>query len=118
ASKIVSLALSSGSGSLQGTTNLDLGTAAGNGVASWLDLEIDSAGTNKQLTATASGCSNGVSTVFSVGAAAASRLTIQTQPTPTATAGAAFAQQPVVRVEDQFGNLRTADNSTIVTTVP
>src|SRR5439155_1697542 len=33
----------------------------------------------------------------------------------TATAGAVFAQQPVIRVEDQFGNLRSSDNSTVVT---
>lgn len=45
----------------------------------------------------------------------AARLTIQTQPSPTATAGVVFAQQPVIRVEDQFGNLCTTDNSTVVT---
>jgi hypothetical protein len=36
------------------------------------------------------------------------------QPAPTATAGAAFAPQPQIRIEDQFGNLRTSDNSTVV----
>src|SRR5947207_3159413 len=46
---------------------------------------------------------------------AANQLTIQTQPSSTATAGVPFAQQPVIRVEDQFGNLVTADNSTVVT---
>src|SRR6185369_8759699 len=33
----------------------------------------------------------------------------------TATAGAAFAQQPVIRIEDSLGNLRSSDNSTVVT---
>ena len=46
---------------------------------------------------------------------AAARLSIQTQPSAMATAGVVFAQQPVVRVEDQFGNLRSTDNSTVTT---
>src|SRR6266704_5805595 len=58
--------------------------------------------------------SNAVSGVFSVASAAAARLSIQTQPVAVATAGAAFAQQPVVRIEDQFGNLMSSDNSTVV----
>src|SRR5436190_21257527 len=49
-----------------------------------------------------------------VGPATASRLTILTQPASTATAGVAVAPQPVVRIEDQFGNLRSSD-STVVT---
>src|SRR5439155_7435545 len=52
-------------------------------------------------------------------AGAASQLAIQTQPSATATAGVVFAQQPVVLVQDQFGNLRNttngiSDNSTVV----
>src|SRR5438045_7484871 len=52
-------------------------------------------------------------------AGAANTLVIQTQPSSTATAGVAFAQQPVLQVLDQFGNLRNAangnpDNSTSV----
>jgi hypothetical protein len=53
-------------------------------------------------------------------AGTANKLAIQTQPSSTATAGVAFAQQPVIEVQDQFGNLRSAangnaDNSTVVT---
>src|SRR5258708_28861587 len=53
-------------------------------------------------------------------AGAASNLAIQTQPSTTATAGLAFAQQPVIQVRDQFGNLRntangSSDNSAVVT---
>ena len=33
----------------------------------------------------------------------------------TATAGVAFAQQPVIRIEDQFGNRVASDNSTVET---
>src|SRR4029453_18829176 len=52
-------------------------------------------------------------------AGAASSLAILTQPSATATAGVPFAQQPVLQVRDQFGNLRNAvngvTNSTVVT---
>src|SRR5204862_4368222 len=52
-------------------------------------------------------------------AGAASSLTILTQPSATATAGVPFAQQPVLQVRDQFGNLRSiangVTNSTMVT---
>ena len=52
-------------------------------------------------------------------AGAASSLAILTQPSATATAGVAFAQQPVLQVRDQFGNLRSTANgvtdSTVVT---
>src|SRR5205823_13912605 len=47
--------------------------------------------------------------------AAANKLTIQTQPSLTATAGVVFAQQPIVRIEDAIGNLVTNDNTTVVT---
>jgi hypothetical protein len=66
------------------------------------------------LRASAGGFTNATSTVFSVSASAAGRLTIATQPSAIATAGVAFAQQPVVRIEDQFGNLMSSDNSTVV----
>src|SRR4029450_8093307 len=46
---------------------------------------------------------------------AASKLVIVTQPSSTAVAGVFFAQQPQIRIEDQYGNLRTSDNSTVVT---
>jgi hypothetical protein len=43
-------------------------------------------------------------------AGAASSLAILTQPSATATAGVPFAQQPVLQVRDQFGNLRSIAN--------
>jgi len=45
----------------------------------------------------------------------ATHLTILTQPSTSATAGVVFAQQPVVRIEDQFDNLVTSDDATVVT---
>ena len=38
-----------------------------------------------------------------------------TQPSTTATAGQAFAIQPLIDEEDQFGNLETGDDNTTVT---
>ncbi len=43
------------------------------------------------------------------------QIMIHTQPSARATAGQAFATQPVIYVEDQSGNLETGDNSTRVT---
>ncbi|MDB6125628.1 MAG: hypothetical protein JWQ71_4621 [Pedosphaera sp.] len=109
----VVLTRSAGTGLLQGTLTNNIGTAGGNGTASFAGLRIDVAGTDKQLTASAPGLTNALSSIFIVNPAVANRLVIQTQPSATAAAGTAFAQQPVIRIEDSFGNLRTADSSTI-----
>ncbi|MGZ5569280.1 MAG: beta strand repeat-containing protein, partial [Limisphaerales bacterium] len=111
----VSVALTSGAGALQGTTTQDIGTAAGNGTVTFTNLRIDVAGTDKQLTASASGLTSASSSVFTVNHAAAAALTIQQQPSSTATAGVAFAQQPIVRIRDAFGNLVDDDNATVIT---
>src|SRR5205807_2342319 len=96
ASKLVSLALTAGSGTLQGTTTLDIGTGAGNGTVSYTNLRIDSAGSGKVLTASASGLTSVDSNGFTVSPAAADRLVYTTQP-GSATAGSAFGSQPVVK---------------------
>jgi hypothetical protein len=100
---MVSLALNSGSGPLQGTTTMDIGTNAGNGLVSFTDLRIDSAGTNKQLAASASGLNTGLSSIFTVNAAAATSLSFVQQPTDT-TAGATISPAVTVRALDTFGN--------------
>ena len=61
-------------------------------------------------TVTASDLSDGTKTAntsppITVNAGAPSRLVIQTQPSAVATAGVIFARQPVIRVEDAYGNL-------------
>src|ERR1043166_564173 len=48
----------------------------------------------------------------------ASKLFVQTQPSATATAGVIFAQQPVVQIQDKFGNARTAANGAADTREP
>ena len=47
----VAIAQGAGAGPLLGTTNLNIGTAGGKGVFQFTDLQINSSGTNKQLTA-------------------------------------------------------------------
>jgi len=39
---------------------------------------------------------------------------MKTEPSATATAGAAFATQPALYVEDSFGNIITTNTSTVV----
>src|SRR5207247_7010447 len=55
------------------------------------------------------------SSAMTVNPTAAIKLTIQAQPSPTATAGQVFAQQPVIRVEDSSGNLIATDNGRVIT---
>ncbi len=111
----VTVTLTSGTGPLQGTTTLDIGAAAGNGTVSFTDLRIDVAGTNDQLTASASGLTNALSSMFTVNPGPSANLVIQTQPPASATAGLAFSPAPVIRLLDAFGNPVTTDNSTVVT---
>src|SRR5207249_2387420 len=67
ASLAVSLALTSGTGTLLGTTNFDIGSAAGNGTVTFTNVECSDAGTNKQITASATGLTSDVSTAFILG---------------------------------------------------
>src|SRR5205823_13304086 len=100
-----------GTGTLSGTT---VRTTDSSGLATFGDRNINLVGT-KRLTATSGALTTGESSAFTIRPSTASRLTVQTQPSATATAGDLFAQQPVIRIEDQFGNLRSSDNSTVVT---
>ena len=54
----VAIAQSAGAGPLLGTTNLNIGTAGGKGVFQFTDLQINSSGTNKQLTAVVTSTTN------------------------------------------------------------
>ncbi len=65
------------------------------------------------------GIGSGASTLYSfvVSPATASQLVVTAQPSSTATAGVAFVTQPVVKEEDQFGNVITSDSTHTVTVV-
>jgi hypothetical protein len=114
ASLNVTASLAAGTGPLQGTTSVNLGAGAGNGIAAFTNLRIDAAGTNKQLTASAPGFPSTVSSTFSINPAVATHLVVQTQPPASATAGAAFSTATVVSLQDQFNNLASMDNATVV----
>ncbi len=107
---VVTVALNSGSGPLQGT----LTATVSGGIATFTNLSDNKAETIT-LNFTSPGLTTATSTSIVVSPTTASQLVIHTQPSPTATAGVAFAAQPVIYEEDQYGNLETADNSTVVT---
>src|SRR5439155_26998971 len=107
----VPMTLTAGVGSLSGTATRTSDSA---GLATFNDLSINLTG-SKKLTASSGALTPVESGAFTISATAASKLVIQTQPSPTTTAGVVFAQQPVIRIEDQFGNLVTSDNTTVVT---
>ncbi|MBA4149260.1 MAG: VCBS repeat-containing protein [Verrucomicrobia bacterium] len=63
---LVTVALTSGTGPLTGTTTEDIGFDDGDGEVAFTDLAIGSAGINKQLTATAPGLNSAISAIFTV----------------------------------------------------
>ena len=121
ASAPVTLALVSGTGTLLGT----LTRAAVAGVATFTDLEINAAGAGKVLGAvkadtTGSGGTVAVSVVsntFTITPASASQLVFVTQPSG-GIAGAVWPTQPVVQVQDTYGNpVATGADSTATITM-
>jgi len=107
----VALANNSGGAALGGT----LSVTASNGTATFTGLTLNTAASGYTLTVSSSGVDDATTSAITVTPAAASQLVIRTQPSATATAGQAFGTQPVIDEEDQFGNLETGDNSTVVT---
>ena len=110
-STVVTAALASGTGPLQGTTTATVSS----GIATFSNLADDLAETITLEFSTDPALTEPVSNSVTIAPAAASQLVIYTQPSPTATAGTAFATQPVLYIEDMYGNLRTGDNNSIVT---
>src|SRR4029079_1272748 len=102
----VSMSLASGGGSLQGTTTV---TASG-GIATFANLRIDTSGAHTisaSTTLSIPGAVNRTSNSFTVAPGTATQLVFTTQP-GAATAGSPFAQQPVVKIEDAYGNVVTS----------
>ena len=107
----VSAALTSGVGPLLGAATP---VTLANGVATFSSLADDLAETIA-LRFTSNGLNTLISDNIVVNPAAAAKLVISTEPSPSATAGQAFGTQPVVVEEDQYGNLEKSDNSSVVT---
>lgn len=107
----VSVALTTGTGALSGGATV----ASSSGVATYSNLSLNLAGTNKVLTATAAGLSSAASSAFSIIAGSAAKLAFSTQPSG-GTAGTVWATQPVIEVQDASGNfINTATNSITLT---
>ena len=107
----VSAALESGTGPLRGTTTV---TVTG-GVARFTKLYDTTAETISLVFTSVPALTSAISNNIVVSPAAPYQLVIQTQPSPTAKVGVPFGTQPVVYVEDRYGNLETGDFSTLVT---
>ena len=105
----VTVALNTGSGPLIGTkTVTDVG-----GVATFAGLQDNTIETISLLF-TSPSLKSVTSNNIVVGQAMATQLVVHSQPT-TATAGSAFSPALVIYVEDQYGDLITSDNTTVVT---
>src|SRR5204863_1393548 len=100
-------------GNLNATTDAQSVTPS-SGVGSFSGLFVTNAASNVTLTFSSGSLTPTTSSAITVSAGSAAQLVITQQPSPTATAGSLFAQQPVIRVQDSFGNLRTSDNTTLV----
>ncbi len=108
ASIVLSISANPGSGTLSGTATL----AASSGIATFSGLSIDKVGTGYALTASSSGLTGTTSSGFNIIAGAASKLAFITQPTG-GTAGSVWSQQPVIAVQDAFGNTVTSSSVSI-----
>src|SRR5205823_344226 len=75
----VTVALTAGTGPLQGAVPLNIGTGGGNGTVTYTNLRIDVPGTDKQLTATSStGLTSALSSVFTVTAGPVTQFVFDT----------------------------------------
>jgi uncharacterized repeat protein (TIGR03803 family) len=107
----VTLSVASGGGSVSGTATV----AAVNGVATFSNAILDTAGTHTLL-ASDGALNSATSNSFTVSPAAADTFSYATQPASVA-AGAAISPSIVVDVIDQFGNVVTSNTSTITLAV-
>ncbi len=107
----VTASLGGGAGPLLGTTTV---TVHG-GIATFAGLYDKRAETITLDFATASGLSAGPTGGTIVNPDTATQLVITTEPPANASAGVAFVPQPVIVEEDQFGNVETGDNKTVIT---
>jgi hypothetical protein len=111
----VTATVGTGTGPLTGT----LTAVASSGVATFSGLAAPTLAqsglkltfTDGSLTSVADGTS------ITVTATTANKLVMKTEPSSSVTAGAAFGTQPVVYVEDTYGNVVTSDGSTVTATV-
>src|ERR1035441_1321646 len=112
----VTLTLTTGTGTLGGTATMN--AVAGVADFAGKGLNINLVGADKVLTATATIAAgtktSTTSPAFAITFAPASQVVFTTQPSASTVAGVAFATQPVVKIEDQYGNVVTSGSDSTV----
>src|SRR6185369_12267661 len=115
ASLNVTVALTAGTGPLLGTATLNIGTGSGNGTVTYTNLQIDVAGADKQLTASATGLAAGLSAVFAVnGRPTISSFTNQVTPEDIPTAAIPFTINDAETSPGLLTLSATSSNPTLV----
>ena len=108
----VTISITSGTGTsgatLLGTTTV----SAVDGVATFSDLQINTAGSDYTLTVSSSGLTSLVSSAFDIAVGSASTLVVATNPSESA-ANDVLSTQPVVHIADDYGNIITAATGTV-----
>jgi hypothetical protein len=94
-----------------------LSTTAVNGIATFSNLRIVTAGTGYTLKAVSTGLTAATSTEFAITAAPASRLAFTTQPSQ-AIEGATITPPVQVAAQDSFGNLATEFQDSVTVALP
>jgi protein-disulfide isomerase-like protein with CxxC motif len=112
ATAVITVALSSGTGTAGAHLKGTLSVTAIKGVGTFSTLSVDSAGTGYTLGASATGLAATTSTTFDVAPAPATTLSFRVQPT-AATAGAPIAPAVSVAVLDRLGNAVKASTAGI-----
>jgi hypothetical protein len=108
----VSVAITSGTGTVGATLSGTTTQTAASGVATFPGLSIDKSGTDYTLSATATGVTGSTSATFNITPAAATHLVFTVQPGNTA-ANASIAPAVQVTAEDAFGNVATSYTGTV-----
>jgi hypothetical protein len=103
----VTLAITGGTGTSGANLGGTLTQAAVNGVATFANITIDSAGTGYTLTATSAGLSNDISSAFNINAGTATHLVFTTQPSTT-TSQSSISPAVQVTARDALGNRATS----------
>jgi hypothetical protein len=106
----ITVSLATGNGPLRGTTTV---TESG-GIATFTDLADNRAGVIS-LNFAGLGLTAGPSSNVFISPAATAQLVIQTPPFANVTAGNPLTDPIVIDEEDQYGNVETGDNSTVIT---
>ena len=97
-------------GTLSGTKIIH----ASSGIATFDGLSINNAGTGYTITASSSGLTGTTSSSFNVALGPPVKLAFTAQPGGTNTAGAAFAIQPVIVIQDSNGNTVTDSSASVL----